>query len=77
MSHEELALLGHLIGDGCTLPRHAIQYTTNDHDLAETVVRLATQVFGDTVRPRIEAERDWYQVQVDGRPGWVEREAFE
>jgi anti-sigma factor RsiW len=22
-------------------------------------------------------ERDWYQVQVDGRPGWVEREAFE
>src|SRR5262249_44814510 len=22
-------------------------------------------------------ERDWYQIQVDGRPGWVEREAFE
>lgn len=28
MSHAELALLGHLIGDGCTLPRHAVQYTT-------------------------------------------------
>ena len=26
MSDPELALLGHLIGDGCTLPRHAIQY---------------------------------------------------
>ena len=22
-------------------------------------------------------ERDWYQVRIDGRPGWVEREAFE
>ena len=22
-------------------------------------------------------ERDWYEVRVDGRPGWVEREAFE
>ena len=22
-------------------------------------------------------ERDWYQIRVDGRPGWVEREAFE
>ncbi|HKF37629.1 MAG TPA: DnaB-like helicase C-terminal domain-containing protein, partial [Ktedonobacteraceae bacterium] len=28
MSDDELALLGHLIGDGCTLPNHAIQYTT-------------------------------------------------
>ena len=28
ISNEELALLGHLIGDGCTLPRHAIQYTS-------------------------------------------------
>ncbi|MGO8947037.1 MAG: replicative DNA helicase [Ktedonobacterales bacterium] len=60
--HEELALLGHLIGDGCTLPRHVIQYTTNDRDLAETVAQLATLVFGDTVRPRIETQRDWYQV---------------
>ncbi|MEM1359388.1 MAG: replicative DNA helicase, partial [Bacteroidota bacterium] len=28
----ELALLGHLIGDGCTLPRHSIQYTTRERD---------------------------------------------
>jgi replicative DNA helicase len=62
MSHEELGLLGHLIGDGCTLPTHAIQYTTKDPVLAEEVVRLATAVFGDEVRPRIKPERTWIQV---------------
>jgi replicative DNA helicase len=62
MSHDELALLGHLIGDGCTLPRHIIQYTTRERDLAETVAKLATNVFGETVSPRISEERSWYQV---------------
>ena len=59
---EELALLAHLIGDGCTLPRHAIQYTTRELALAELVRDLATAVFGDAVRPRIVRERSWYQV---------------
>ncbi|HEX8994567.1 MAG TPA: replicative DNA helicase [Ktedonobacterales bacterium] len=62
MSEEELALLGHLIGDGCTLPRHVIQYTTREIGLAETVRDLAVAVFGDAVTPRISQERDWYQV---------------
>jgi replicative DNA helicase len=62
MSDPELALLGHLIGDGCTLPRHAIQYTTNDATLAATVAGLAVEVFGDAVVPRIHQERRWYQV---------------
>ena len=62
MSREELGLLGHLIGDGCTLPTHAIQYTTKDPTLADEVVRLAKDVFGDTVRPRIKRERTWIQV---------------
>ncbi|OLE11405.1 MAG: replicative DNA helicase [Cyanobacteria bacterium 13_1_40CM_2_61_4] len=62
MGLAELALLGHLIGDGCTLPRHAIQYTTNDETLAKIVADLATEVFGDKIRPRITKERDWYQV---------------
>jgi replicative DNA helicase len=64
MSPEELGLLGHLIGDGCTLPTHAIQYTTKDPILAEEVVRLATAVFGDSVRPRIHPERTWIQVYI-------------
>jgi replicative DNA helicase len=62
MTDDELALLGHLIGDGCTLPRHVIQYTTKDRELAELVAGLATRVFGDGVVPRISAERSWYQV---------------
>jgi replicative DNA helicase len=62
MSDDELALLGHLIGDGCTLPRHAIQYTTKEPQLAAHVVDLAERVFGETIRPTIHAERSWHQV---------------
>ncbi len=62
MSNAEIALLGHMIGDGCTLPRHVIQYTTREEDLANTVVNLAIEVFGERVVPRICKERDWYQV---------------
>ncbi len=62
MSDDELALLGHLIGDGCTLPRHSIQYTTREQQLAELVAELSTRVFGAEVRPKIKAERTWFQV---------------
>src|SRR5437868_2414706 len=62
MTRAELGLLGHLIGDGCILPTHAIQYTTKDQVLADEVVRLANEAFGDTVRPRIKQERTWIQV---------------
>jgi replicative DNA helicase len=62
MTDDELALLGHLIGDGCTLPWHVLQYTTKDRELAELVAGLATRVFGDEVVPRINPERNWYQV---------------
>ncbi len=62
MGNAELGLLGHLIGDGCTLPRHSIQYTTRELDLAELVAHLAREVFGDEINPRIKRERNWYQV---------------
>jgi replicative DNA helicase len=62
MSNAELALLGHLIGDGCTLPHHVIQYTTREKDLADLVANLAAEVFGDEVEPRISPERKWVQV---------------
>jgi replicative DNA helicase len=62
MSDAELALLGHLIGDGCTLPRHVIQYTTREKDLADEVALLAVEVFGSDVNPRVNQERNWYQV---------------
>ncbi|MEO0456273.1 MAG: replicative DNA helicase [Cyanobacteria bacterium P01_A01_bin.114] len=62
LTDSELGLLGHLIGDGCTLPRHAIQYTTREFDLAQRVVDLATDIFGAQLTPRIVKERQWYQV---------------
>jgi replicative DNA helicase len=62
MSHAELALLGHLIGDGCTLPTHVMQYTTREKDLVELVANLAADVFGEEIKPRISPERQWYQV---------------
>ncbi len=58
----EAALMGHLIGDGCTLPRHAIQYTTREEDLAQTVADLGQEVFGLRLQPRIKKERQWLQV---------------
>lgn len=62
MTNAEIGLLGHLIGDGCMLPRHVIQYTTKERDLAETVSSLATEMFGREVEPRISQERQWFQV---------------
>ena len=62
LTGEQLALLGHLIGDGCTLPRHVVQYTTREEDLAHTVAALAVEVFGGAVAPRVQSERTWFQV---------------
>ncbi|MDG2989910.1 replicative DNA helicase [Candidatus Synechococcus calcipolaris G9] len=62
LEHTRLALLGHLIGDGCTLPRHSIQYTTKELELAEEVVRLVSYSFKHQINPRIAPERNWYQV---------------
>jgi replicative DNA helicase len=55
-------LLGHLIGDGCMLPRHATQYTTRERELAGLVADLARAVFGAAVVPRIRTEQTWQQV---------------
>jgi replicative DNA helicase len=62
LTEAQLGLLGHLIGDGCTLPRHTIQYTTRESELACIVAELAKQVFGSEVLPRVHHERSWIQV---------------
>ncbi len=67
MAYPEVALLGHLIGDGCTLPRHTIQYTTREIDLAENVVFMTKELFGDAIVPRISPERNWYQVYLPAK----------
>lgn len=84
LADAELALLGHLIGDGCTLPRHAIQYTTKEKELADLVAGLATTVFGERIRARVSGELRWFQVYLasserltHGRrspvAGWLDR----
>ncbi|MEH2271128.1 MAG: replicative DNA helicase [Nostoc sp.] len=73
MTYAEVALLGHLIGDGCTLPRHAIQYTTREIDLAQNVAFLATEVFGDSIVPRISPEHGWYQVYLSAAQNLTHR----
>ncbi|MBS1999844.1 MAG: replicative DNA helicase, partial [Cyanobacteria bacterium SZAS LIN-2] len=62
MSTDELGLLGYLIGDGCTLARHALQYTTKDEDLANNALALSSKLFGDRLRPSVKKERSWFQV---------------
>ncbi len=62
MCDDELALLALLIGDGCTLARQPIHFTTADADMAQLAAELATRVFGDAVTPRVSPERTWYQV---------------
>ena len=64
MKDSELALMGHLIGDGCTLKSHSIQYTTGKIDLAEIVVGLASELFGGALKPRIDKVkgREYFQV---------------
>ena len=59
LSDARLALLGHLIGDGCVLPSHSIQYTTGEPGMAYLVAQLATEVFGDNVRPYVKKERNY------------------
>ncbi len=67
MTHDELALLGHLIGDGCTLARQTMHYTTVDLDLAEEVTHLATAIFGTKIAPQIQ-----WQTPKDGKGGWYQ-----
>lgn len=59
MADDELILLGHLIGDGCTLARHAVQYTTIDDENVQAVTAAARH-FGVTAR--VKSERTWTQV---------------
>ncbi len=60
ISDSQLVLLAHLIGDGCTLARHAMQYTTIDPDNVEAVTTAAREAFG--IECTVKAERSWTQV---------------
>lgn len=73
LSDAQCALLGHLIGDGCVLPKHATQYTTKDEDLAQIVAMSAIEAFGEKISPRVKWEGNkktgasWMQVYLPAR----------
>ena len=64
VSYEEnrLAFLAHLIGNGCMLDTHAIQCTVGSREMGEVVENLALTSFEGLLNPRINKERNWYQV---------------
>jgi replicative DNA helicase len=61
MSDAELALLGHLIGDGCTLDKRGSYYTSGEEELARAVIDFSDEVFGAKIAPKI---------SLDGRGRW-------
>lgn len=69
----KIALLAHLIGDGCTLPRHAIQYTTRELDLAEIVAILAkSDIFWDKISSiEAQGETEVYDLTVPEHHNFV------
>lgn len=60
LSGDELALLAHLIGDGCTVPRQPIHYTSADEVNLQTVENAARELFGIT--PRRVQQKNWWHV---------------
>ncbi|MBS0621939.1 MAG: replicative DNA helicase [Verrucomicrobia bacterium] len=60
MQNEELALLGHLLGDGCILPRQPYHYTSADEDNIQTVAETSKLLFG--IQARTVKQKKWHHV---------------
>ncbi len=60
MSRDELLLLAHLLGDGCTLPNQPVHYTSGDLENINLVAQAAARLFG--IKPRIVPQQNWWHV---------------
>jgi len=60
LSDNELILLAHLLGDGCTLPRQPIHYTSGDLENINIVKKTAKELFG--ISGRIIKQKNWHHV---------------
>lgn len=58
MRDEELILLAHLLGDGCTVPRQPIHYTSADPANLDIVEQTAATLFG--IKPRRIQQKNWW-----------------
>ncbi|MBU0540569.1 intein-containing replicative DNA helicase, partial [Patescibacteria group bacterium] len=55
---DELALLAHLLGDGCTVQHQPIHYTSADEKNLDIVERVARSLFG--IKPRRISQKNWW-----------------
>ncbi len=60
MSEDELTLLGHLLGDGCILPRQPYHYTSADEENLEIVSKASSSLFG--IKSRLVKQENWYHL---------------
>ncbi len=60
ISSDELVLLAHLLGDGCTVARQPIHYTSADTANLKIVGQTAKRLFGIT--PRLIKQKNWWHI---------------
>lgn len=60
LSRDELALLAHLIGDGCILPRQPYHYISQDPANLEMVRQTAASLFG--IEARLVPQKNWHHL---------------
>jgi len=60
LSNEEIALLAHLLDDGCVFEKQPIHYTNSNLKNIQTVAELAKKLF--KIEPQIIRQKNWYHV---------------
>jgi replicative DNA helicase len=60
LSKSELALLAHLLGDGCILPKQPFHYTNADKENIKIVADAAKKLF--KIKSRIVKQKNWYHL---------------
>lgn len=58
LEKNELIFLGHLLGDGCILPKQPYHYTSADPANLEIVTDVSKQLFG--IQTRLVKQKNWY-----------------
>jgi len=60
LSDEEAILLGHLLGDGCILPKQPYHYTSADSENLQIVKEAANSLFG--IQSKLVQQKNWYHL---------------
>ncbi|MEK7102609.1 MAG: replicative DNA helicase, partial [Patescibacteria group bacterium] len=60
LTSDELALLAHMLGDGCIVKNQPIHYTSADQENLQTVANTAERLFG--IHPRLVRQQNWWHL---------------